>query len=179
MFKLINTKKMKKLFAFGTLLFAFTAGTFAQVSEVAAASATIVSPISISNPVSMEFGNVAVSPTVPGTVVMDPAGVRTETGGVTLPAVTGTVRAASFDIGGTPGYAYSIAISPASATITSGGNTMTIDTWTSNPDWATGGTLDGTGAQTVFVGGTLNVAAAQASGTYTNATAITVTVNYE
>ena len=170
---------MKKLFALGLLLLAFSAGSFAQVSATAPASATIVSPITISNPVSMEFGNVAVSPTVAGTVVMDPAGLRTPTGGVTLPGTTGTVRAASFDVGGTPNYTYSIAISLASATITNGGNTMTIDTWTSNPDWVvTGGTLDATGAETITVGGTLNVAAGQAAGPYTNATAVTVTVNY-
>ena len=170
---------MKKLFAFGILLFAFSAGAFAQVSATAAASATIVTPITISNTLSMEFGNVAVSPTVAGTVVMDPAGNRTPTAGVTLPAVTGTVRAASFNVGGTPNYTYSIDITPATATITNGGNSMTINNWTSNPDWqVTEGTLNGSGAQTITVGGTLNVAAGQAAGPYTNATAVTVTVNY-
>jgi len=34
------------------------------------------------------------------------------------------------------------------------------------------------GAQTLLVGGTLNVAAAQAAGVYTNTTDMTVTVNY-
>lgn len=171
-------KKVIKFFALSIVMLAFAASSFAQVQATAAASAYIVSPITITNPVSMEFGNVAVSPTLPGTVIMDPAGTRTPTGGVTLPAITATVRAASFDIGGTPAYTYSIAITPASATISNGGNTMTIDTWTSTPDYATGGTLDGTGVQTVTVGGTLHVANAQVSGTYTNATAVTVTVNY-
>ena len=38
---------MKKLFAFGILLFVFSAATIAQVSETASASATIVTPIAI------------------------------------------------------------------------------------------------------------------------------------
>jgi len=52
---------------------------------------------------------------------------------------------------------------------------MTVNSFISNPS-ATG-TLS-SGSQTLQVGGTLNVAAAQAAGTYTNTTDMTVTVNY-
>lgn len=171
-------KKRFKFLALATVMFAFTAGAFAQVSATAAASATIVSPIAIARATDMNFGNVAVS-TSGGTVVLTPAlaANRTTTGGVTLPATTGTVTAAAFNVTGTPSYTYTIALSPATITITNpASNTMTVTGLTSNP--ASTGTLDAGGAQTIYVGGTLNVSGGQATGTYTNATAVTVTVNY-
>lgn len=171
---------MKKLIFFAVVLFAFTASTFAQVQATAAASAYIVSPIAITRTADLNFGNVAVSAS-PGTVVLTPmAGTptRTPSGGVTLPATIGTPTAAAFHVTGTPSYTYSIGISPASVTISNGAVTMTVNAFVSSPTVALGGTLDGTGAQDVYLGGTLNVAGGQASGSYTNATAVTVTVNY-
>jgi hypothetical protein len=53
---------------------------------------------------------------------------------------------------------------------------MTVNAFTSSPS-ATG-TLSGTGSQTLTVGATLNVAAGQAAGSYTNSTGVLVTVNY-
>ena len=123
----------------------------------------------------MDFGNVAVSASL-GTVILTPAGVRSVTGGVTLPAVTGTVTAATFDVSGQANFTYSITLPAAATTITSGANTMTVDTWISTPTPT--GTLDGTGAETLSVGATLNVAAGQAPGAYLSGTAFTVTVNY-
>ncbi len=52
---------------------------------------------------------------------------------------------------------------------------MTVDNFTSTPT-ATGSLASGT--EDIFVGGTLNVAAAQVSGLYTNASDLVVTVNY-
>jgi hypothetical protein len=123
----------------------------------------------------MDFGNVAVS-AVAGTVVLDPAGARSVTGGVTLPAINGTVSAATFDVSGQANFTYSITLPSAATTITSGTDNMTVDNWTSSPTPT--GTLDGTGAQTLAVGATLNVGAGQASGLYVSGTPFTVTVNY-
>lgn len=53
---------------------------------------------------------------------------------------------------------------------------MTVTAFTSTPTPT--GTLDGTGAQTIDVGATLNVSANQPSGTYISGTPFTVTVNY-
>ncbi len=151
--------------------------SFAQASATASASATIVTPITIVKNTDMNFGNVAVSATIPGTVVLAPAGTRTTGGGggVTLPATTGTVAAAQFTVSGTANYTYAITL-PTTKTITSGANTMTVDNFTSTPSGT--GTLSGAGSQTLTVGATLNVAAAQAAGTYTNASGVPVTVNY-
>lgn len=157
-------------------MIAFSASSFAQVSASASATATIVSPIAISKTVDMNFGNVAVS-AVAGTVILPPSGPRTTGGGVTLPATTGTVTAASFTVTGTPAYTYAITLPAAATTISQGANTMTVDTWTSTPTVAAGGLLTG-GTQTLLVGGTLHVAAGQASGTYVSGVNFTVTVNY-
>lgn len=164
-----------KFFALAILFFGFAAGTFAQVSATATATATIVTPIAIVNAANMNFGNVAVSASL-GTVVLAPAGTRTATGGVTLPVVTGTVAAGSFTVSGTPSYTYAITLPAAATTITNGANNMTVDTWTSTPSGT--GTLSAGGTQTLNVGGTLHVGANQASGIYVSGTPFTVTVNY-
>lgn len=166
---------MKKLFLL-FLMAGFAAGAYAQATASAAASATIVTPIAITKTVDMNFGNVATDGTA-GTVVLDPAGSRTQTGGVTLPATAGTVAAASFDVTGEGAYTYSITL-PTSLTISDGAatpNTMTVDAFTSNPSGT--GALTA-GAQTLTVGATLNVGASQVSAAYTNATGFDVTVNY-
>ena len=162
-------------FATVIVMVVFSANASGQASATATATATIVTPISITTDANMNFGNIAVS-AAPGTVVLTPAGGRTPTGGVTLPAVGGTVSAAVFTVAGTPAYTYAITLPAAATTVTSGANTMTVDTFTSTP--AGTGTLDGTGSQALQVGATLNVAANQPSGTYVSGTPFTVTVNY-
>jgi hypothetical protein len=159
------------------VLASFATGAFAQATATATATATIVTPISISKTVDMNFGNVAVSAATAGTVVLSPAGVRTPTGGVTLPSTAvGTVTAASFTVSGTGTYTYAITLPSTATTITSGANTMTVSTFTSTPTPT--GTLAAGGTQTLDVGATLNVAAGQAAGVYVSGTPFSVTVNY-
>lgn len=169
-------QKTARIFTIAVALVGFVSSSFAQESATATASATIVTPISITRNVDLKFGNVAVQSATGGTVVLDTAGVRTPTDGVTLPAITGIVSAASFTIGGTANYAYGVTL-PSSVTLNSGGNTMTADVFTSNPS-GLGGVLSAGGSQTLKVGATLNVAAAQAAGSYLSTTPFTVTVVY-
>jgi len=164
----------KLVFAVLTLI-AFSSSSFAQATATATATATIVTPISIVEAVNMNFGNVAVQVGTGGTVVMTPAGVRSVTGGVTLPAVAGVVTAASFTVNGQGTYTYAITLPVAATTLTSGANTMTANTFTSTPS-GTGALVAGT--QTLNVGATLNVAAAQAPGVYVSGVPFSVTVNY-
>ncbi len=155
----------------------FSNRAMAQSTASATATATIVTPIAISKTVDMNFGNVAVTSSA-GTVELTPAGVRTAAGGVTLPNVTGTVAAASFDVTGEGTYTYAITLPTTDYTITESVNgtaTMTVNAFTSSPSGT--GALTA-GAQTVTVGATLNVSATQTAGTYTNATGFDVTVNY-
>ena len=106
---------------------------------------------------------------------MTPAGVRSATGGVTLPATAGTVSAATFNVTGTAGYTYTIAIAGDPLTVTSGGNTMTVIDFVSSP---TSPATLAAGNNALTVGATLNVGASQAPGIYISGTPFTVTVNY-
>jgi len=166
---------MKKIFAISIVIFAFSAGIFAQ-SATATATATIVTPLSISHVIGtdteLSFGNI-IADADGGTVAISPAGARTLTG-LTSPSILGTLSAASFTVTGLDGATYAITL-PANHTINSGANSMTVGTFTSNPNGT--GTLTG-GSQVLTVGATLSVGAAQAAGTYTNASGFTVTVNY-
>jgi len=171
-------KNIVKSIVIAASVIAISNTSFAQATATASASANIITPITIVKTVDMNFGNVAVSATLSGTTVLAPAGTRTTggSGGVTLPATTGTVSAASFTVSGQASYTYAITL-PSTCTITDGAShNMTVNSFTSTPS-ATG-TLSSGGTQTLNVGATLNVAAAQASGTYTNATGVPVTVNY-
>jgi hypothetical protein len=172
----LDTMKSSNKFLMTTVMLAGIAtGTYAQETASATATAAVIAPISITKDVDMNFGNVAVQSTTGGTVVLTPEGTRTKTGGVTLPTTTGTVTAASFTIGGTGNYTYAITLPSTALTITSGANTMTVTAFTSTPS-GTGQLTAGT--QTLNVGATLNVSAAQPAGTYVSGTPFDVTVNY-
>jgi len=155
--------------------------SFAQQSSTdnADAHATVVTPISIVKSTDMDFGNVAVGGSG-GTVVLTAGAVasRSTTGNATLPATTGTVGAASFDVSGQAGYVYSIAL-PSSITITDGSShNMTISSILSSPSAVSGGTLDGSGHQTIYVGGTMTLSGTQTAGTYNTVSPFDITVVY-
>jgi len=167
---------MKRIVLLALVAIGFATGANAQATATATATAIIITPITITKQVDMHFGNVAVTSTS-GSVTMDPAGNRTPNGGVTLPVVNGPVAAASFDITGEPNYTYAITLPSAATTLTNAtAQTMTVDQFTSSPTPT--GTLSAAGTETVTVGATLNVAAAQAAGTYVSGTPFDVTVNY-
>lgn len=168
-------KKLVLLFAMVGAFLMLTTNVMAQATASATGTATIVAPIAIAKTVDMNFGNVAVI--AAGTVVLAPAGTRTLTGGVTLPATAGTVTAASFNVTGEGVYTYAITLPSTDYTITKPVTleTMIVNTFTSTPS-GTGALTSG--AQTLLVGATLNVGAAQVAGVYTNATGFDVTVNY-
>lgn len=165
--------KIKLLFL---LTAGFTMNAFSQAAATATATATIIAPIAITNALDMNFGNLTVQAEASGTVVIAPAGTRTRTAGVNLPRTTGTFTAASFIIEGASEYAYIITIPSTGYILTNATTleTMTVSAFTSSP--SSTGILDG--SETLNIGATLNVAAEQAPGVYTNATGFDVTVNY-
>ena len=164
-----------KLIATAIIMTGFISASFAQATATATATATVVTPISISKNTDMSFGNLAVQAATGGTVVLAPAGTRTSTSGVTLPATTGTVTAASFTVNGNGSYTYAITL-PTTVTLTHSGGVQTMDatSFTSNPS-GTGALTAGT--QDISIGATLTVAAAQLAGVYTSGN-FNVTVNY-
>lgn len=170
-------KNSNKLIALAFSMFGFAFAANAQSTATATSTATVVAPITITKNADMNFGNVAVSASTAGTVVLTPEAGRSITGGVTLPASTGTVAAAKFTVSGEGTYTYSITLPSTAHTIKHGTSlsTMTVNAFTSTPS-ATGTLTAGT--QALTVGATLNVGAAQEAGTYTSGTGFDVTVNY-
>jgi Domain of unknown function (DUF4402) len=135
--------------------------------------ADFLTAIALAKVTDLSFGSAIMSAT-PGTVVLTPAGARSATGGVTL-ASGGLVGPATFTVSGDAAASYSVTL-PASITLSrSGGGTLTISPVISTPSGT--GTLDGTGQQTLSVGGTLNVAANQQAGAYSGTFNVTVAYN--
>ena len=119
-------------------------------SDTASAIATIVPAITIDNTAALDLASIVASASA-DTVVVSAAGAGTCG---TTQTCAGTAAGASSDVTGGANQTYSIR-PPARASITSGANGMTVDTFTSNPTPT--GALDGTGAQTLTVGATFNV----------------------
>jgi hypothetical protein len=170
-------KKISILFTATILMTCFTAKATAQLLKTVnmTGSATCIPALTIANIDDLNFGNIQAGSTL-GTVVLTPAGVRSKTGGITLPAITGTVTVASFNVTGNASSTYAITL-PTTYTITDGhSHNMIVNTFTSTP--SSTGTLSSGGAQTITVGATLNVGALQVGGVYTNATGFNVTIIY-
>ena len=173
---------MKRIKVISSLLImgAFVNNASAQATATSSASATIVTPISISKTIDMVFGNLAVTSTS-GTVVLSVAGGRTATGGVTLPATaSGSPTAAAFTVNGEGAYTYTITLPSADVILTKsgGGATMIVNTFTSSVSTAVGGGQLTAGTQNFTVGATIHVTNGQAAGAYTTLTPFGVTVNY-
>ncbi len=165
---------MKKILVLIILFSGFVASSFAQgTTGTANTSATIITPLSIGSSVAMAFGNIAVNANL-GTVLLPATSgtpIRVPSGGVTLPIVTGIVTAAKFSAAGLASSAYSVTLPLTPVAI----GTMTISDFTINAP-GTSRTLNGSGDDDFYVGGTLNVAGSQLAGPYTGS--FSVTVNY-
>ena len=119
--------------------------------------------MTVTNTAPLDFGTLAPS-AVAGTVVISPAGGRTTTGGVS--GISGTFGPGTFKVAITSGGSNFFFFLPGNATLSSGGNTMTVNGFTSNP--TSPGTVPGPpGSIVLYVGAKLNVGANQAAGTYT------------
>lgn len=170
--KIMKNMKKSIVILAGLFLMIFSANSVMGQNEqdaTANAAANIISPMTITKNVDLNFGNIAAG-TSAGTVELGTDGGRTETN-VILPSVEGTVSAAEFTVTGLAGSSYDINL-PTTVTITSGANNMTITTFTED---ATKTLTAGT--ETFNVGATLNVGAGQAVGSYEGT--FDVTVDYE
>ena len=153
----------------------------AQTSATAAnvpASATIASAMGITKTVDLSFGSVSPAAGSVSTLILDEADGRTVAGGAAL-VLGGTVTSASFDVTGDNNATYAFT-DPGGITLNDGGvNNMTVNTWTALS--VTSGTstltLDGTGADTMTLGATLNMLAAQPAGDYTGTFNLTIDYN--
>ncbi|MDH5178329.1 MAG: DUF4402 domain-containing protein [Gammaproteobacteria bacterium] len=148
-----------------------TLGPIAQAATTSAtASATVLTPIAISTTTNMSFGDLYADNVSSGTVVLAVDGSRTTTGGASLGTTPGT--AAVFAVTGNVSATYVVTLPSTDVTLTSGANTMIVNTFSDNSL----GALDGTGNDSFNVGATLNVGISQAPGAYSGS--FNVTVNY-
>lgn len=159
---------------------AFGASNSFAADGTTSSTATVIEPIAVTKTVDLVFGKFA--PGGGGAVTVATDGTRTTTGPI-LSNSGATPTAAKFDVSGDNDSTYSIAWSGAielSDSVST--ETMALERISdltaggATTGEASTGTLDGTGAQSVYLGGTLTVGAAQAAGTYTGD--VTVTVEY-
>jgi hypothetical protein len=133
------------------------------------ANAEIVASIAIVNTGALEFGQIIAGPA--GTVAVSTASVRTSPS-TTLYFANGTTpAAATFDVTGGADSTYSITL-PADAAVSLAGPgvAMVVNGFVSSPET---GLLTG-GTETLSVGATLSVAAAQTPGAYSGTFDVTV-----
>ncbi len=167
-------KQIIKILAIAVVTLAFAGTVQAQTATATSnAAAVIIAPLSITNTAGLHFGTIMRSAAL-GTVTVATDGTRSSTGGVTLSALAPLHSVATFDLEGESGNDVIITL-PASTTITNGTQTMLVDNFVSDPDDTNPVTLGGT-PTVLSVGATLNVAANQASGTYTGT--FDVSINY-
>lgn len=180
--------------ALAVLALASTAAFAQSANTTANATASILRPITITKVTDMAFGNVVWTSPTAGTAVMPVtsagAGPVTVSGGVV--GTNGTQTAASFTIGGRKNKTYTITAAPASgaavtlAASTSSTNLLTVTSLSianANNNYSAGvATLSASNADTLYVGGTLNVPTTAIEDDYSSANtggiALKVTVAY-
>lgn len=149
-------------------------GTVTSVSNTA--SATSLTPVSLIETVSMNFGTVA-GGSLAGSIILDVLAARTVTGDGQILAV-GPGTAGAFQITGEVNLTYALLITGPAVLENAGGQQITATAFTNNSI----GTIPAAGIETFQVGATLNLGPLQPAGTYSTATGggspYTVTVNY-
>lgn len=150
------------------------------VEGTASATATVIAPIAISKAMDLNFGKFA--PGAGGSITVSTSGAPTSTGIVR--STTATPTAAKFNVTGDANATYAITYTGTSTVLTDAAdNTMAMtihsDLTGGNGTTTTvsSGTLSETGSESIFVGGTLTVAANQVPGTYTGAVKVQVEYN--
>ncbi|HEX8614321.1 MAG TPA: DUF4402 domain-containing protein [Telluria sp.] len=147
----------------------------------AVAGGTVVTPIAIVASVPLAFGSFAAA--AGGTITISTSGARAVSGVVAMSGSAAT--AAKFDITGEPGTTYTITHSGTAVLTNTGGagETMALAKFSdltganATSGDATSGTLSAGGTQSLYVGGTLTVAANQAPGVYAGDVVATVEYN--
>jgi hypothetical protein len=164
---------MQKLIAGAAALaiVAVAAPAFAADFATANASANIITPLAVTSSGALNFGNILAAPAACD-VVLSTAAARSGTCGVARLLAGSAPSNPTFTVDTDPtgGTTYNLTV--ANSSVTSGANSMTIDTFTysgANTNLSADGSLT--------VGATLHVGAAQAVGTYTGSITATAVYN--
>lgn len=165
-----------KILTLAIAILGFTTASFAQSNATATSSATLLTPLTIENKANLDFGTLASSNTN-GTAILSTDGGVTKTGGVGVIVTSGvTPKAAQFLVTGALNSKYHM-VAPSSIELTGPAGNLTL---TLNYDKSTTELNDLTsGTSTIKVGGILDIPANTVAGTYTNASGLKITVNYE
>jgi hypothetical protein len=159
---------------------AIAAASCHAADAVATASATVIAPVAINKSTDLSFGSFAAG--AGGSVTVSTSGVRVAYNAI-LSAANSLPTAAQFEVSGDPAATFDISV-VASTTLDDGaGHSMAMVTCSdlTGANTTSGnvaaGTLSAGGSQSLFVGGTLSVAAAQMPGFYSGSIAVTVEYN--
>ncbi|MGV3554590.1 MAG: DUF4402 domain-containing protein [Croceibacterium sp.] len=122
----------------------------------------------------LDFGTIAPGASA-ATVVVAANGTLTSCPVAVICA--GATNAPTFDVVGNPSALVYVTFTNATETLTSGANTMSVGTFTTDAGVGNQLTLDGAGAGSFTVGGSLAVAASQPAGVYTGTLEVNVAYN--
>ncbi|MEI8049029.1 MAG: DUF4402 domain-containing protein [Bacteroidota bacterium] len=165
-------KNINKIFAIAIVALGFSTSAFAQSAKSASSTATLVTPLKITKTTDLDFGVVASSATA-GTIAMNYNNGLTPSGGSYV--ISGTPTSAKFNVTGADGESISVSY-PTTLTLTGVAlGTLTLSSITA--DCGTTTTIGG-GAKDIKFSSVLEIPANTVADTYTNATGLTVTVNY-
>ena len=129
---------------------------FSQQSDAAAYASATISPISFTQAMNMDLGNVIV--TFAGTVELIRNGKTSGKGEVVFPIATGSFTASSLHVSGSSGFSFRVIQPSKPFTMGHGSNAMTVISFTIDP--------------------TVNAPPGQTAGIYVMATPSNIIVNY-
>lgn len=136
--------------------------------------------IVVSGTVDLNFGTITADPLVSGTVIVDVLGARVLAGGATGVTGAGLSSQGVFSLSGSTGIAIELSMAAPSFTVSNGGGgSMNVNAFNliTNGGGAAATVTLAANPTTFPLGATLNVAAAQAAGTYSGV--FTVNANYQ
>lgn len=159
-----------RLAAVGALAAASFA-TPAQAATTASATATaeVLSSLTVTSTADLQLGQIAAN--TGGTVTVNADSTASSSGSLIS---TGTRAPAAFDVAGSPNAMVLVTLPGSAVNLTrvSGTETMSLGGFNTNPNGAF--QLDGAGAGSFNVGGTLTVGSGQIPGTYTGTFSVSV-----
>jgi hypothetical protein len=177
-----------KFAALAGLLLASTSTAYAATDTASAggsASITLFRPLTITTVrKNIGFGTIVEPSTGTSTVSLNASDTptRTVTGSDGVALGSSSYQTASFTVNGEGGQAATLTI-PTTVTLNNGANTLTLNTnnnagVTSSGNITLSGALGAAGTKNVFIGGSIDVAAGAATGTYATTADFTITTTY-
>ena len=167
---IITMRNSLRLAVVGALAVASFAGSAqAATSATGTATAEVLSTLTVTNTSALQFGQIAANNG--GTVSVNANGSASASGSIVS---TGTRAPATFAVTGSPNASVIVTLpsGPINLTRSGGSETMAVSAFNTAPSG--GFQLDSSGAGSFAVGGTLTVAANQASGSYSGSFSVSV-----